>query len=308
MQVQDFIIISQDQANKRLDLVLAAHFPNFSRSYFQFLIKEGAVLLNGAGIKKRSHASLGDELEVCFLLTPEIQLEPEAIPLDILYEDAHLLIINKPAGMVVHPAPGHRTGTFVNALLYHCKELKPEKEDLRPGIVHRLDKETSGILVAAKTKEAHQKMIELFSQREIEKKYLALCLGNPTKQMICAPIGRHPVNRKEMAIVYENGKEAVTLVTPLSRKEEISFVSLDLLTGRTHQLRVHLRHIGCPILGDPTYGSASINKKLNLSRQLLHAHEIAFIHPILKTKLCISAPLPEDMNALINKFGLDYYL
>lgn len=304
MQKQDHLLITQELADVRLDALLAAHYPQCSRSYFQFLIQEGAVLVNGERVKKRTKPKVGDEIETCFLLTPELCVEPENIPLDIVYEDDHLLVVNKAAGMVVHPAPGHPSGTFVNALLYHCKQLTAENGDLRPGIVHRLDKETTGILVAAKTKEAHQGMIELFSTRQIKKVYLALCEGHPNDQTISAPIGRHPVHRKEMAVVREGGKEAHTELTLLSHKEGKSYVSLNLLTGRTHQLRVHLKHIGCPLLGDPVYGSVSLNHKLHLDRQMLHAHEIAFTHPISKRKLHLTAPIPTDMHALINKIGL----
>ena len=243
-------------------------------------------------------------METCFLLTPEILVEPEEIPLDILFEDDHLLVINKPAGMVVHPAPGHPSKTFVNALLYHCKQIKAEKDDLRPGIVHRLDKDTTGILVAAKTKQAHQGLISLFCERTIEKSYLAICCGNPGDRTVSAPIGRHPIDRKKMTVVSEGGKEAVTEITVLSHQGDYCKTHLKLLTGRTHQLRVHLKHIGFPLLGDPVYGSPSTNKKLQLNRQMLHAQELKFIHPILKKKLHLSAPLPQDMLEVLNKIGL----
>lgn len=286
------LIVSDDMIHDRLDRLLSEQFPNYSRTYFQYLIEEGFVLVNGLQIKKKDKPKTGDEIEICFQLTPEISLQPENIPLDLLYEDDHLLVINKPAGMVTHPAPGHYTKTFVHALLYHCQTL-PESETLRPGIVHRLDKETSGLLLAAKTSEAHQKLVAMFCERKIEKSYLAICIGTPGNGKIEAPIKRHPIRRKEMR-VDPTGKPAVSLTHVLAFDGKISLVEVKLITGRTHQIRVHLKHKGAPILGDPVYGNSAWNKKYETSRQMLHAYRLNFCHPITGVKMDLEAPLPAD--------------
>jgi len=290
----DFLLILSQEAGQRIDKLLSERFPAFSRSYFQYLIESGAVLLNGMQVKKRISVQAGDEVEVCFQLTPELSLAPEAMSFEILFEDEHLLAINKPPGLVVHPAPGHPAGTFVNGLLAHCQNLAPGTDPLRPGIVHRLDKDTSGVLIAAKTREAHQKIIEMFAQRKMEKIYLAICSGRPSNGLIQAPIGRHPVHRKEMAIVPQ-GKEAISHVQVVAFNEQFSLVLVRPKTGRTHQIRVHLKHIGHPILGDAVYGSHRINQALAPSRLLLHAYRLSFIHPCTQKPLCFSAPIPEDM-------------
>lgn len=296
----DLIVISEEEAGLRIDKLLKTRFPEHSRTYFQYLLEEGCVLCNGTLLKKREKPKIGDEIEVCFLLTPEISLEPEDIPLDILFEDEYFLAVNKPSGMVVHPAPGHPSKTFVNALLFHCKELEKQVGDLRPGIVHRLDKDTSGILLAAKTKQAHQNLIALFSERKIEKTYMAICVGKATDAVINQPIGRHPVHRKEMC-VRADGKSAISHVRTLMTNNSLSLVEVDLITGRTHQIRVHLKAAGTPILGDPMYGFASVNEKWGIDTQMLHAHRIRMLHPILKTPLEITAPLPSEMQTFIEK-------
>ncbi len=301
MEERESLIITSELEGVRLDAFLATHYVEHSRSYFQYLIKEGAVLVNGMQVKKRTILKIEDEIEACFLLTPEIDLKPEAIPLEILFEDEHLLAINKPAGMVVHPAPGHPSQTFVNALLHHCATLPKEEGNLRPGIVHRLDKDTTGVLLAAKTTAAHKGLVSLFSDRKIEKKYLALCVGNPSDQTISLPIARHPVNRKQMCVSSDNGKEAITKTRVLDHNENFTLIEVGLMTGRTHQIRVHLKHIGCPILGDPTYGPSALNKKFNLSRQLLHAHSVSFIHPITLKALNLTAPIPADMKEALKE-------
>jgi 23S rRNA pseudouridine1911/1915/1917 synthase len=286
------IIVSDEMVKERLDRLLCQQFPTYSRTYFQYLIEQGFVLVNGLPIKKKDKPKTGDEIEICFQLTPEISLEPENIPLEILYEDEHLLAINKPAGMVTHPAPGHYTQTFVHALLYHCKTL-PRGDTLRPGIVHRLDKDTSGVLLAAKTSEAHQKLVEMFCQRKLEKTYLAICVGTPGNGTIEAPIKRHPTKRKEMA-VDPTGKAATTITNVLSFDGKLSLVEVMLITGRTHQIRVHLKHKGTPILGDSVYGSLSWNKNYDAPRQMLHAYRLSFCHPITGMKINLKAPIPAD--------------
>lgn len=287
------ILVTEEEAGLRIDKLLSLRYDNKSRAYFQFLIDNDSVLLNGKKVKKRIMPKSGDEIEIFFILTKETPLTPENIPLDIIYEDDDIIAINKPPHMVVHPAPGHWSGTFVNALLYHCKHLSAESNDLRPGIVHRLDKETSGILLAAKNKDAHRILIEQFSSRKIHKQYLAICFGTPKPQQISLPIGRHPIKRKEMTI-RESGKEAVTDITTLNHKDDISLVLAKPKTGRTHQVRVHLKQINTPIIGDKVYGNSKVNKKMKIERQLLHAYKISFTHPRTKLSMELTAPIPSD--------------
>ncbi len=292
----DTIIITEEEAGERLDKILAdRHKEVRSRTYFQYLIEGHKVLLNGKAIKKRVRPVAGDEVEVFFTLTPEIDVTPEPIALDIIYEDNDILVINKPPGMVVHPAPGNWTGTFVNALLYHCKEIDATGS-MRPGIVHRLDKDTSGILIAAKNTQAQQRLIEMFAGREIYKEYLAVCVGNPGNREINAPIGRHPVERKKM-IVREDGKPSKTIIETVRFDGKVSLVKVILATGRTHQIRVHMKSIGYPVLGDPVYGIASWNQKCNVGRQLLHAKVIKLNHPITGVLMTFEAKLPPDLES-----------
>ncbi|EFB40449.1 MULTISPECIES: RluA family pseudouridine synthase [Parachlamydia] len=296
-------IIQEMEAGIRLDKVLADRYKsNGSRTYFQMLIEKGLVLLNGEPVKKRFKPNVGDDVELFFAAAPEIDLIPEQIPLNILYEDEHLLIINKPVGMVVHPAPGNWTGTFVNALLYHCGYSLSDAsvDSIRPGIVHRLDKETSGVLVAAKTLSVQQKLMELFAARQVYKEYWAICLGNPGNCELNWPIGRHPIHRKQMT-VREDGKEALTFCETLEVGNEICLAKLILSTGRTHQIRVHLKHKGHPILGDSIYGSKQVNMRYRAERQMLHARKLAFIHPITQQKIEVEAPLPADMEECLRK-------
>ncbi len=283
---------------KRLDKYLSEKYPDQSRSYFEKLIEEGLVLVNGQIVKKRHLITEEDNVEVEFALSKDLSIEPENIPLSLIYEDEHLLVINKPAGLVVHPASGHWTGTFVNALLYHCG--RQGGPDLRPGIVHRLDKDTTGLLVAAKTAAAQRLLVEAFASRTVHKEYEALILGHIEAQMIEKPIGRSPQDRKKMAIV-EKGKLAITEIKPLKIFKEASLINIILKTGRTHQIRVHMRSIEHPILGDPLYGFEGINRKWGLKRQMLHAKTLSFIHPITGLKLHFEAPLPEDMLLLLKK-------
>lgn len=298
-QEEDTILVSGDDSGLRLDKYLSKLFPHYSRSYFQYLIQSHLVLVNGSIVKKAFPLKENDEIEVEFAYPPEISLEPESIPLDILYEDESILAINKPAGMVVHPAVGHWSHTFVNALLYHCKQL-PHSEELRPGIVHRLDKETSGVLLAAKTYEAQAALVAAFAGREMKKEYLAICIGNPKSGLIEGAIARHPIRRKEMTVLQEKGREARTYCETIAFREPLSIVRLLPETGRTHQIRVHLKSIHAPILGDPVYGIAQFNKKYHIFRQLLHAYRLRFLHPITRKLIELQAPIPEDMLQFID--------
>ncbi|MCB1117691.1 MAG: RluA family pseudouridine synthase [Chlamydiia bacterium] len=283
---ETFTILNEDE---RLDRLLAHRFCK-SRSYFQHLITEKCVLVNGSPVKKRFIPRIGDEIKVCFQLTPELDLLPENIPLDILYEDEHLIAINKPAGMVTHPAPGHPTGTFANALVFHCKQkLEGGTDPLRPGIVHRLDKETSGVLIAAKTSQAHALLIEQFSKRQIDKTYLAITTSNPGICTVDSTIGSHPIHRKQMACVPE-GRSALTHFQTLAQDGPYTLVLAKPHTGRTHQVRVHLKSLNCPIVGDTLYGSPA----KNLNRHLLHAYELKLKHPITAQDLHFQAPVPKE--------------
>jgi 23S rRNA pseudouridine1911/1915/1917 synthase len=300
MPPEDLVVIMEEEAGERLDKILARRFSHIrSRTYFQDLIADQCVLLNGSPVKKRVKPKEGDEVEIAFRVAPELELKAEAIPLEILYEDEAILAINKPVGMVVHPAVGNWTGTFVNALLYHCQQL-PE-DALRPGIVHRLDKETTGLLLAAKTPLAQQKLIELFASRRVYKEYLAICVGNPGEGRIDAPIGRHPIQRKLMAVVEGGGRAALTQFHTVAFDGHLSVVNIVLCTGRTHQIRVHMKHRGFPVLGDPLYGSLSANQRYGKSRQLLHAWRLRFTHPLTGELIELEAIPPPEMETLIRK-------
>lgn len=297
---KDRFIITEEEAGERLDKLLAKHYPDQSRSYFQSLIERELVTLNGESVKKRHKGSIGEEVQVTFALTPEISLEAEDIPLDILYEDDDVIAVNKPAGLVVHPGPGNWSGTFVNALLHHCRGLDRQENDLRPGIVHRLDKDTSGVLIATKNSRSLQGLAEQFATREVKKEYLAICLGNPGSATVDAPIGRHPVRRKEMC-VSDGGRPAITHIEVLGSDAKLSAVRLIIETGRTHQIRVHLKHRGCPILGDATYGRKQANSHYGVEHQLLHAHRLSLKHPSSGQELQLEAPLPQEIQAFMDR-------
>jgi len=301
------LVVSKEEEGLRLDRFLVLRFEKqsletLSRTYFQYLIEEGLVLLNGQPSKKRVLVKEGDEIEVEFALTPEISLSPEPIPLNIIYEDDDLLAVNKPAGMVVHPAPGHWNSTFVNALLYHCKQLP--NQGLRPGIVHRLDKDTTGLLIAAKNEEAQRRLVAAFAAKEIEKEYIAICIGKAQECQIETKIGRHPFKRQEMAVLDledGRGKKATTICKLVDYNQLFSVVKLYPQTGRTHQLRVHLKYLKTPILGDNLYGNPTINKKWGVERQLLHAYRLKMHHPMTKKTLELIADLPQDMETWIQR-------
>lgn len=304
----DSFLVSEGEAGQRLDKILTQRYQEEkSRTYFQYLIEEQKVLLNGLPVKKRITPKPGDEIEIIFIYPPQLSLEPESIPLDIIFEDENIIIVNKPAGMVVHPAVGNWSGTFVNALLYHCTEIKklvdnaPSKDvAIRPGIVHRLDKDTTGLLVAAKNPLALERLASLFAKREIEKEYQVITVGNPGNKTIDLPIGRHPKCYKQMAVLPNGGKKAVTHCKTLGYNGKLAVASILLVTGRTHQIRVHLQSQGTPVLGDPAYGNLKVNQNYNVKRQMLHAYRLAFVHPFTGKALEFKAPIPDEM-ALIAK-------
>ncbi|MDF2577569.1 MAG: putative pseudouridine synthase Cpar [Chlamydiales bacterium] len=303
------IFITEAEQNQRIDKILSDRFADQSRTYFQYLLENSLVLLNGEPVKKRVKPKIGDEVEIAFACTPEIDLQPEAMPLEIIYEDDYLLAVNKPAGMVVHPGAGNRSGTFVNGLLHYCQSIQQQwsgSHSIRPGIVHRLDKETSGLLLAAKDTMTQAKLVELFASRQVHKRYIAICCTNPGDTWVKEPIARHPTNRQQMAVVA-TGKESITHFVPVKVSSDLSMVYAYPQTGRTHQIRVHLQHLKCPILGDSIYGTLSLNQKYGIKRQMLHAEGLSFTHPVTKQVVSLSAPIPADMQSIIDKFALSFY-
>ena len=285
----------------RLDRFLAAAHPAISRSRWQQLIAGGGVAINGAEIRKPNAALAPGDVLSCVLPEPEpVGLVAADIPLDVLFEDADLIVLNKPAGLVVHPAPGHAADTLVNALLHHCADLQGIGGELRPGIVHRLDKDTSGVLVVAKNEQAVAHLVAQFSAHRVEKEYLALVWGAPEKPSgtIELPIGRHPANRKKMAVVAR-GRAAVTHYETLAATPLAAILRVRIETGRTHQIRVHLAHLGHPVVGDAVYGRArrGLPENLSIPRQMLHAHVLKLVHPRDGRRLEFTAPPPPDFLA-----------
>ncbi len=298
------LTIPEELSGVRLDKALSELLPDYSRAYLKELIDEGRLSISEGKIKGSLKVKEGMVLEIEIPDPKELDLTPVPMNLDILFEDKDLLVLNKPPGMVVHPAAGNMEGTLVHGLLDHCKDLSNMNGVLRPGIVHRLDKDTSGCLVVAKNNEAHQGLAAQFEQRQIEKIYHCLAWGKWTKgtKKLTGAIGRHPVARKKMT-VREGGREALSVVTPLEVFDGVSYLQVQLHTGRTHQIRVHLSHEGHPILGDLQYGKSRNSEKynFNINRQLLHARILGVTHPITKEKLVLEAPLPEDMEEVLRE-------
>ncbi|MCX8044145.1 MAG: RluA family pseudouridine synthase [Desulfobacterota bacterium] len=305
------ITVREQDKDKRLDRVLAEQAPDISRSQVQYAIRQGRVTVNGVAAKPSHRVSAGDVLVLEMPDPIPMAAQPENIPLDIVYEDDALIVINKPAGLVVHPACGNYTGTLVNALLHHCTTLSGIGGVLRPGIVHRLDKGTTGILVVAKTDRAHHCLSEQFKQHTIVRKYRALVYGVPpaSEGTIASPIGRHKTHRKKMAIRTAKGKHAVTHWRLLESFKYVSYIEARLETGRTHQVRVHCASIGNPIVGDDTYGTTVgarniPDKKLKaylqtIKRPLLHAGFLQFLHPMSGATMTFNVPLPEDFLSVL---------
>ena len=295
-------IVTVSEAGKRLDAA-AASLSGLSRSASERLISDGRVLLNGVCAGKKTAVREGDLIDIEIPEPEEIDVAAEDIPLDIVYEDGDIIVINKPSGMVVHPAPGNYSGTLVNALLYHCRgSLSGVNGELRPGIVHRIDKDTSGLLVAAKNDAAHRGLAEQLEGHRIRREYRALVIGGFSSDSgtIDLPIGRHPVDRKKMAVITGAGKarDAVTHYSVLERFGQVTYLSLRLETGRTHQIRVHMSYTGHPLLGDRVYSQhpcAFERRHPELfDGQMLHAVKLSFLHPRTGEAMEFSCPLPDN--------------
>ena len=296
------LILTSDQAGERVDVFLSRNIENMTRSAAAKLLEEGAVLLRGKPVKKNYKMSVGDELEVVLPEPEPVEAIPQNIPLDVVYEDEDVIVVNKPVGMVVHPAAGHPDGTLVNALLYHCgKSLSGINGQMRPGIVHRIDRDTSGLIISAKNDMAHQKLAEQLQDHSLYREYQAICVGNLKEDSgtVNAPIGRHPADRKKMAIDHKNGREAVTHWTVLARYPGYTHIQCRLETGRTHQIRVHMASTGHPLLGDVVYGSKKPYP--GLAGQCLHARKLSFIHPRSRERITVECPLPDWFTKVLTK-------
>lgn len=309
------ITVGEAEAGARLDVFLSGEIEDASRSYLQRVVKDGRVAVNGKVIKRVSQSvSDGDEITVDLPPPPTISLEPQDIPLEILHEDADVLVVNKPAGLVVHPAPGHYDGTLVNAVLHHCADSfqRPGEDPIRPGIVHRLDRDTSGVMVVAKSEKGFASLSRQAREHSFDRRYIALVRGEfkETHGRIDAAIGRSMTDRGRMAVTGVRGKDAVTRFEVLERLGPASLVRLELETGRTHQIRVHLRFAGRPMLGDPVYGVTdysgmelpddTIAALEALTGQALHAEHLGFEHPTTGERLAFTAPPPPDFQAALD--------
>lgn len=297
--------VPPDIAPVRLDIWLSRQCPEPSRARWQALIQEGRVQVGGQTIKPRHRLHGGEEIEYEIPEAKPVTLEAEAMDLAVLFEDGDMIVIDKPAGLVVHPAPGHDAGTLVNALLHHCRDLTGIGGERRPGIVHRLDKDTSGILVVAKNDAAMHELQRQFKEREVHKEYAALVWGR-LKQgsgTIDEPISRHRHHRTRMAVVQERGRRAVTHWSLVEAFEDVCWVRLRIETGRTHQIRVHMAHIGHPVVGDAVYGGIRKRHAVCAERQMLHAEVLRIAHPRTGAPLLFEAPLPADFRALLHQLG-----
>ncbi|MBQ1802940.1 RluA family pseudouridine synthase [Lachnobacterium bovis] len=305
---QDFLIVSKEDENERVDKFLATRFPDFTRSFIQKAIKNGQIKLNGKDFKSNYKLKLDDKIEINIEDPIELEIEPEDIPLDILYEDDDVLIVNKPKNMVVHPSAGHFSHTLVNAIMFHCKDsLSGINGIIRPGIVHRIDMNTTGSLIICKNDVSHTKIAEQIKEHSVNRIYVGLVYGRLANDegTVEGPIGRNPSDRKKMAINYKNGKPAITHYKVLERFNEYTFVKFKLETGRTHQIRVHMASIGHPLVGDDIYSNNKKCKFKHLEGQCLHARTIGFIHPTLNQYVEFQAPIPEYLDKLLNTLRIN---
>ena len=293
-----------EHEDQRIDRYLTEMLPEQSRSFFQKLIRDGFVMVNHIIVKVNYRLKTGEVIEIDIPDAVPTEIVPENIPLDILYEDDDLLIVNKPKGMVVHPAVGHSTGTLVNAIMYHCQgNLSGINGEIRPGIVHRIDKDTTGSLIICKNDEAHRNIAEQIKEHSVTRRYVGVVAGTFSEESgtVEGAIGRHPNDRKRMTINEKNGKPAVTHYRVLQTLKGASFMEFELETGRTHQIRVHMASISHPLLGDTVYGNSKNPYKLQ--GQALHARTIGFIHPTTGEYIEVSAPIPEYMTELVRKLS-----
>lgn len=302
-----FVVDKGNAGRQRLDQFCASQdaLSDITRSKIKSLIDDGMVLVNGMSRKPSYRIQVHDEVSVVLPPLVETDLVAEDVSFDILYEDAHVVVVSKPPGLVVHPACGHQSGTLVHGLLYHCDNLSGLNGEERPGIVHRLDKDTSGVMVVAKNDNAHNHLVQQFQERQITKIYRAILDGCPSRSAgrVSLPIGRHPVNRKKMAVNEKSGREAVTNWRVLETfADGFSYVELNLETGRTHQIRVHMAALGHPVAGDNLYGKKHKNiARKGITRQCLHAFQLSFKHPVSGKWLDFEAPIWPDMLALLEK-------
>lgn len=302
--MENKVLQAEEFVGERIDKFLSCRLEEVSRSYIQKLIKEGHVSVNGKSVKANYKLGAGDEISVEIPEAKEPDILPEDIPLDILYEDQDILVVNKPKGMVVHPAAGHYSGTLVNALMYHCKDsLSGINGVMRPGIVHRIDMDTTGSLLVCKNDEAHRILAEQLKEHTIRREYHAIVYGNIKEDTgtVDAPIGRHPTDRKKMSINHKNGKRAVTHYEVLERFGNFTYIRCRLETGRTHQIRVHMASLHHPLLGDEVYGPSSRPPFPGLKGQVLHAKILGIYHPATGEYMEFDAPLPQYFVDLLQK-------
>jgi len=294
------LYIDDSHIGMRLDIFLTQIYKQWTRSYIQNQIKNGNITVNKKQVKTGYALKKGDIIQLSISKPQPLDIIPEKINLDILYEDEDIIVVNKPQGMVVHPAAGNHSGTLVNALLGHCSDLSGINGKIRPGIVHRIDKDTSGVLVVAKNDRAHVNLAKQIKEKTALRRYIALIEGvlKEDKGTVSAPIGRHPIDRKKMAIV-ENGRNAITHFTVIKRYEKYTLIEAQLETGRTHQIRIHMAYIGHPIVGDPVYGYR--RQAFSLKGQLLHAECLGFIHPKTGQYMEFHAPLPDYFSEILDK-------
>ena len=296
------LTLRADRPGERADALVCRLVPDLTRSAAQKLLERGAVTSAGRPVRKNDRPAPGDVLEVVLPDPEPIDVRPQNIPLDVVYEDGDVIVVNKPVGLVVHPAPGHPDGTLVNALLYHCGEsLSGINGELRPGIVHRIDRDTSGLIIAAKNDRAHLALAAQLQDHSLARTYEAVAVGNLQEDSgtVDAPIGRHPVDRKKMAIDRKNGREAVTHWTVLARYPGYTHVECRLETGRTHQIRVHMAAVGHPLLGDTVYGAKK--PVPGLAGQCLHARRLRFVHPSTGETVELECPLPDWFQKVLRK-------
>lgn len=309
-------VVPCDEDGKRLDVFIAEVTDGVTRSLAGSLIRSGAIRVGDTARKASYKVRTGDVVSGSLPEPEPSPLTAEDIPLAVLFEDRHMIVVNKPAGLVVHPAPGHPGGTLVNALLHHCPDLAGIGGQMRPGIVHRLDKDTSGVMVVAKHQKAHDALSAMFHDRETDKRYIALVYGNPeaARGQVDTPIGRHPKDRKRMSVTSRHPRTALSLWEQVVAGEGVSRLAVQIKTGRTHQIRVHLSSIGFPIIGDPVYGARRPERYVKdrglagrlqkISRQMLHAHSLCFSHPVTGTPLSFTADPPSDMHFWMTELGL----